>query len=53
MKSVPNRIPAEYRERVGSCLLCDYLQLELQMGERIICENEALWRGSVLGDVAF
>ena len=30
----------EYRERVGSCLLCDYLQLELQMGERIICENE-------------
>ncbi len=30
----------EYRETKGSCLLCDYLKLELQRGERVICENE-------------
>jgi len=30
----------EYREAKKSCLLCDYLQLELQRGERVICENE-------------
>jgi UDPglucose--hexose-1-phosphate uridylyltransferase len=29
-----------YREAKESCLLCDYLQLELQRGERVICENE-------------
>ncbi len=28
-----------YREATKSCLLCDYLQLELQRGERVICEN--------------
>lgn len=28
-----------YREAEESCLLCDYLQLELQSGERVICEN--------------
>jgi UDPglucose--hexose-1-phosphate uridylyltransferase len=31
----------EYRERKGSCLLCDYLNLELRHQERIICENSA------------
>jgi UDPglucose--hexose-1-phosphate uridylyltransferase len=29
-----------YRETKKSCLLCDYLQLELQRGERVICEND-------------
>jgi UDPglucose--hexose-1-phosphate uridylyltransferase len=31
----------EYREQKKSCLLCDYLQLELRQGERIVCENDA------------
>ena len=30
----------EYREKKNSCLLCDYLRLELQSGERVICEND-------------
>lgn len=30
----------EYREKKNSCLLCDYLQLELQSGERVVCEND-------------
>jgi len=30
----------EYRRARGSCLLCDYAQLEMQRGERIICEND-------------
>jgi UDPglucose--hexose-1-phosphate uridylyltransferase len=29
-----------YREAKKSCLLCDYLQLELRRGERMICEND-------------
>jgi UDPglucose--hexose-1-phosphate uridylyltransferase len=32
---------ADYQKRKGSCLLCDYLKLELQSGERIIAQNEA------------
>lgn len=31
----------EYRNDKKSCLLCDYLQLELQRNERIVCQNEA------------
>jgi len=31
----------EYREAKKSCLLCDYLQVELRRGERVICQNEA------------
>ena len=31
----------DYREQKRSCLLCDYLRLELKRGERIVCENEA------------
>jgi UDPglucose--hexose-1-phosphate uridylyltransferase len=31
----------EYRETSKACLLCDYLGLELQRGERVICENDA------------
>ncbi|HZM10485.1 MAG TPA: UDP-glucose--hexose-1-phosphate uridylyltransferase [Candidatus Limnocylindrales bacterium] len=30
----------EYRHRNGSCLLCDYVELERAAGERIVCENE-------------
>jgi UDPglucose--hexose-1-phosphate uridylyltransferase len=29
----------EYRTPRKSCLLCDYLQLELQRAERVVCEN--------------
>jgi len=31
----------DYRARTHSCLLCDYLQLELERGDRLVCENEA------------
>ncbi len=31
----------EYHHDKKSCLLCDYLQLELQHNERVVCENEA------------
>ena len=30
-----------YRAEKRSCLLCDYLQLELQLSERVVCQNEA------------
>jgi len=46
-ESVPN-IPAreslalqQYRAGHGTCLLCDYLRLELQRQERIVCHNDA------------
>ena len=29
-----------YLQRKGSCLLCDYLHLELSHGERLVCQNE-------------
>ena len=44
-ESVPNeptkelRGQNEYHAKNGSCLLCDYLKLELETGERIVCEN--------------
>jgi UDPglucose--hexose-1-phosphate uridylyltransferase len=31
----------EYRAAKHSCLLCDYLQLELRLNERVVCQNEA------------
>lgn len=34
------RSQMQYREKHGSCLLCDYLALERKSGERIVCENE-------------
>ena len=44
--SLPN-IPAkelasflEYQREKKSCLLCDYLRVEVERGERVICENE-------------
>ena len=30
----------EYRDAKNSCLLCDYLQLELRQRERVVCEND-------------
>jgi UDPglucose--hexose-1-phosphate uridylyltransferase len=30
----------QYREEHGSCLLCDYLELELKHGDRIVCRNQ-------------
>jgi len=30
-----------YSDAKHSCLLCDYLKLELQLGQRLICENDA------------
>jgi UDPglucose--hexose-1-phosphate uridylyltransferase len=32
---------ADYQKRHGSCLLCDYLKLELQSGTRIVAQNDA------------
>lgn len=30
-----------YQRSKGTCLLCDYVALELEQGERIVCENNA------------
>jgi UDPglucose--hexose-1-phosphate uridylyltransferase len=44
-ESVPNEPAKELRSqidhaaRTGGCLLCDYLKLEIEMGERIIFQN--------------
>jgi UDPglucose--hexose-1-phosphate uridylyltransferase len=34
------RFQREYTEKRGACLLCDYLALERERGERIVCENK-------------
>ena len=45
--SVPTEAAAEqsaqmdYRAARGSCLLCDYLAIERESGERLVCENES------------
>src|SRR5207245_1723768 len=31
----------DYRAEKHSCLLCDYLKLELQLNVRVVCQNEA------------
>ena len=31
----------EYRTQKHSCLLCDYLRLELQLNLRVVCQNDA------------
>jgi len=44
LPNIPERELAafrEYQQSKNSCLLCDYLQLELKRTERVICENEA------------
>lgn len=30
----------EYRRSHGGCMLCDYCALELEAGERVVCQNE-------------
>jgi UDPglucose--hexose-1-phosphate uridylyltransferase len=46
-ESLPNEMSKEqvsqraYLDGHKSCLLCDYLKLELRLGERVVCENEA------------
>jgi UDPglucose--hexose-1-phosphate uridylyltransferase len=32
----------DYQQRQHSCLLCDYVELERSIGERVVCENEHL-----------
>ena len=45
-ESIPNEPVKEivhqrkYSEKHGTCLLCDYLDLEIRAKERIVCENE-------------
>jgi UDPglucose--hexose-1-phosphate uridylyltransferase len=45
--SIPTEVAAEqraqeaWRTNRGSCLLCDYLALERESGERLVCENES------------
>ena len=45
-RSLPNECAKElasqaaYQADHGSCLLCDYLRIELENGQRIVCENE-------------
>lgn len=44
-ESVPNepakefRSQQNYRQVHGGCLLCDYLRIERERGERVVCEN--------------
>jgi UDPglucose--hexose-1-phosphate uridylyltransferase len=38
---VEQRELAAYRHQHLSCLLCDYIALELRLGERIVCANDA------------
>jgi len=45
-ESIPNepvkevRAQREYNEKNGTCLLCDYCELERNKGERVVCENK-------------
>ena len=45
--SIPTEVAAEQREQAawragrGSCLLCDYLAIERESGERLVSENES------------
>ena len=59
VEHVPNELlkedrrQGEHRERRDSCLLCDYLRVELH-GERVVCENQSFVAlDSVLGGMAF
>jgi len=44
--SLPNQVEKEqasqieYHRQRGSCLLCDYLAMEIERGERIVCRNQ-------------
>ena len=45
-ESIPNepvkeyRSQAEYSQVRNTCLLCDYVQIEIANGERLVCEND-------------
>lgn len=45
-ESVPSQVSQEvgcqnsYRQRTGTCLLCDYLAVELKLKERVVCQND-------------
>lgn len=45
-ESVPNELNkelasfADYKAKHGTCLLCDYIKLEGEKAERVVCENE-------------
>jgi UDPglucose--hexose-1-phosphate uridylyltransferase len=39
--AVEQRALATYGRQRGSCLLCDYSALELGLGERVVCANDA------------
>jgi len=44
LPNIPTRELAsfrEYRAEKHSCLLCDYLKLELELNERVVCQNDA------------
>ena len=42
-----------FQREHSACLLCSYLKLESAMKERIVCENEAVYRArAFLGCVA-
>lgn len=32
---------SRYRDERHSCMLCDYVRLEMERGERVVCENES------------
>ena len=38
---IEQRALGDYRRQRGSCLLCDYGALELRLGERVVCANDA------------
>ncbi len=41
LPSVEQQALLEYQKQHGSCLLCDYDKLEHELGQRIVCENDA------------
>ncbi len=40
LPATEDKFQQEYMGKKGSCLLCDYLKLELEEKERVVCENE-------------
>ena len=38
-----DRVQREYLKEHDSCLLCDYLRLEIKSGERLICANDSFY----------
>jgi UDPglucose--hexose-1-phosphate uridylyltransferase len=40
LPAVEEKHQREYMDAKGSCLLCDYLRIEAEEKERIVCENE-------------